>query len=87
MDGKGTVIGFFIYFWVFQISAFVVFRLMNLVNGDSDLKTIIILFVLVSIGYVVLYLSKKSGDRKRAARKANAQYDVSTMHKKMKKRK
>ncbi len=87
MDAKPTVIGFFIYFWFFQIAAFIVYKLMNLVNGESSLKVVLILFVINTIAYTFLYFVKKNGDRKRAARKASAEQDVNYQNRKGKKRK
>lgn len=72
MDNKSSVIGFFLYFWMFQIAAFIVFYFMGLVTADSSVKVVGILFLITSAGYTFLYFVKKNGDKKRAARKAAA---------------
>jgi hypothetical protein len=87
MDNKSTVIGFVIYFWVFQISAFVMLRLFGLVSAESSAKQIIILFVIFGLAFTGFYFIKRSGDAKRAKRNATAQYDVARAGKKKKKKK
>ena len=71
-NGLGTALGFFTYFWIFEIAAFVVFKVMGFINNDTSWKVIIVLFIIIGIAYTGMYLIKKSGDRKRAARKENA---------------
>ncbi len=87
MENKSSVIGFVIYFWVFQISAFVMLRLFGMVSADSSVKQIVILFVIFGIAFTGFYFIKKSGDAKRAKRNATAQYDVAHANKKKKKKK
>lgn len=76
----GGIINYFIYFWIFQIAAFVMLKIMGLVGPDSSLKHVLILFVILGIAYTGLYLVKKSGDRKRAARNENPEYQTKGTH-------
>lgn len=87
MDNRTNIIGFVIYFWVFQLSAFLMMRLFGLVSADSPLKHVIILFVIFGLAFTGFYFIKKSGDAKRAKRKATAKYDVAHSNKKKKKKK
>ena len=71
-----TVIGYFTYFWMFQLAAFGVMYFMGMVTKDTSMKAIIVLFIIFGLAYTGFYMIKRSGDRKRAARQANAQYEV-----------
>lgn len=87
-SGIGGVIGYFVYFWVFQIGGFIMFRIMGLVDAHSDWKHVAVLFVILGIAYTGLFIVKIRGDRKRAARQANAEFETkgTRVHKKKKKR-
>ena len=87
MDNKSSIIGFVIYFWIFQISAFLMMRLFGLVSADSPLKHVLILFVVFGLAFTGFYFIKRSGDAKRAQRNATAKYDVAHANKKKKKEK
>ena len=84
MDNKSSIIGFVIYFWIFQISAFLMMRLFGLVSADSPLKHVLILFVVFGLAFTGFYFIKRSGDAKRAQRNATAKYDVAHANKKKK---
>ncbi len=65
------------------------FRFMGLVDAHSDIKHVAILFVILGIAYTGLFIVKIRGDRKRAARQANAEFETqgTRIHKKKKKKK
>ena len=89
-DGHGTIIGYFLYFWMFQIAAFIVLRFMRIIGDNTSWKVYLVFFIIFGLAYTGFYFIKLSGDRKRAARKANAQYEVrngQVQHKKKKKKK
>lgn len=79
-NGVGGLISYFVYFWIFQIGAFIMFRLMGVVGPESSLKHIVVLFVILGIAYTGLFFIKIRGDRKRAERNENAKYETSGAH-------
>lgn len=87
-SGISGVLSYFVYFWVFQIGGFIMFRFMGLVDAHSELKHVLILFVILGIAYTGLFMVKVRGDRKRAARKANAELapKETRIHRKKKKK-
>ncbi len=85
-NGIGTALGFFTYFWMFEIAAFIVFKFMGFINNDTSWKVILVLFLIIGLAYTGFYLIKKSGDRKRAARKEAAAASQNNYQKKKKKR-
>lgn len=79
-NGVGGLISYFVYFWIFQIGAFLVFRFMGLVGPQSGLKEVLILFVILGLAYTGLFFIKIKGDRKRAERNENAEYQTKGGH-------
>lgn len=65
----GGVIGFIIYFWIFEIGGMVIGRIMGFIDTNS-VKSIALFFVIFGAAYVAFYFIKRMGDRKRYERKA-----------------
>ncbi len=86
-NGMNSVLGYITFFWVFQLAGFGMMYFMGMITRDTSLKAILLLFLVFGLVYTGLFMIKRSGDKKRAARKANAQYEIRGGQVKKKKKK